>query len=107
MPGIESRQDIDVTYTRESIDMSGGTPIHNAALVGNVQLLEELLQDGNIESVSNNGATPLMWACFNGNTSCVKFLLERGASISAVDNLGRSSLMYTLIGSNPTQSYFN
>jgi hypothetical protein len=66
-------------------DMNGWTPFHEAARVGNLNVLQLLLQRGADVNVRtgkySNGASPLYFAAkYHGNKSeVVEFLRERGA----------------------------
>ncbi|CAH3040637.1 unnamed protein product [Porites lobata] len=65
-----------------------------AASSGNVETLEELVNQGADVNASTNydGRTPLHIACMEGNTEAVKFLLEHGASTQVKDRFKSSPL---------------
>lgn len=70
----------------------GETPLHYAALYGDVKTVELLLgrgADGNCKSAA--GATPLMFAV--GDIAKVRVLVEHGADVNARSATGRSALL--------------
>lgn len=63
------------------------TSIFEAAFTGDLNLLEDLLQDGNEENLDmlrkdefkdSEGRSPLLLASACGHVSCVKLLLSKG-----------------------------
>ncbi|XP_021194831.3 serine/threonine-protein phosphatase 6 regulatory ankyrin repeat subunit C isoform X2 [Helicoverpa armigera] len=62
------------------------TPIHSAAIIGNVEILNHIISaaaDHNIIDATNSqGETALVKAVVNGHLECVKKLLEEGADIT-------------------------
>ena len=70
------------------------TPLHGAALQGNVESLKAALKKGaDIEGFSPNGATPLMLAASKGHHDAIKILLASGANIDATSKEGWTTLM--------------
>ncbi|XP_045762667.1 transient receptor potential channel pyrexia-like isoform X1 [Maniola jurtina] len=63
----------------------GETPIHCAAALGNLDVLNEILsvtkQKDFIDCQNKEGETPLFKAVLNGNLKCVDVILNEGASI--------------------------
>ncbi|GBP65214.1 Transient receptor potential channel pyrexia [Eumeta japonica] len=63
----------------------GETPIHAAAILGNVDVLNEILsvakQKDSIDCANACGETPLYKAIISGHLECVKALINEGASI--------------------------
>ncbi|MGZ8848200.1 MAG: ankyrin repeat domain-containing protein [Pyrinomonadaceae bacterium] len=71
-------------------DNDGDTPVHGAALYGNVKILVMLLDAQANPNVKNKlGGTPLMWAASYGRDDAVRVLLARGADpkIKDVDGI--------------------
>ena len=62
---------------------SGSAPIHIAAGVGNVVVLEELLNMGiDADHLSSDASSPLMYACDNSQLEAMRLLYERGARVA-------------------------
>jgi len=73
--------------------ISGMTPLHYAAMNGDVQLTELLLGKGaDTEARTEKGETALHLAAARGHTEVVLLLLKNGADINAKDNEGRTTL---------------
>ncbi|XP_066957092.1 serine/threonine-protein phosphatase 6 regulatory ankyrin repeat subunit B-like [Macrobrachium rosenbergii] len=73
-------------------DDSGYTPLHVAAVVNNVRIINLLVDAGadrNLRTV--HGCTPLHIASMSGSLEAVKRLLELKFDIYAVDNEGRTA----------------
>ncbi|KAH8896099.1 hypothetical protein GQ53DRAFT_713812, partial [Thozetella sp. PMI_491] len=63
-----------------------GTPLRDAASIGNVAAIQTLLDSGvDIESADSAGRTPLMNSALNGHAAIVETLLENGAEPEARD----------------------
>lgn len=84
----------------------GLTGLHEAAICGNIELLEFLLKQGaNIDCCDNEGWTPLHAAASLGQTEIVKLLLKYQASVTIVNcenflayDLARTDEVRDLIG---------
>jgi len=64
-----------------------------AALAGDVGMVERLLRDGRDVNVRDRtGATPLIAASVGGHLRVVELLLARGADVSAKDDGGMTAL---------------
>lgn len=68
-------------------DNNYDTPLHFAAMFGNVEILNEILNvakhyDDVIDATNNRRETALFKAVINGHLECVKKLLDEGASIT-------------------------
>lgn len=65
------------------VDKEGYSYLHIAAEVGDVEVLEYLLDvvGMDIEGGNSHAETPLFVAAAAGNTEAVRFLLERGANV--------------------------
>jgi len=61
---------------------AGGTPLIAAALNGEFECMELLIQEGaNVNHQTINGNTPLMKSAINGHIVCVRYLLAKGARV--------------------------
>lgn len=70
------------------------TALHNAALVGHVEIIELLLNNGaRIDAQDSDGNTPLMWAIRNRKQDAVEYLMNRGANIRALNEAGSNCLV--------------
>jgi len=77
-------------------DKSKLTALHLAALVGDVEIIKELLdaKADDIEAKSTiDGDTPLLVAVLYGHADAAKFLIEKGADLNATNNQGHTALM--------------
>lgn len=69
-------------------------PLHDAAFLGDLDAVKALLDAGaHVDPViSNNSRTPLHWAADKGMNAVAALLVERGASLTAQDDGGRTAL---------------
>jgi hypothetical protein len=87
-------------------DANGNTPLHHAALHGNLHIAQVIAnQVASLDVKNNFGETPLLLAAQSGNLAQVLTLTNNkvhilGASADAVDNRGRTLLMMAAIGGN-------
>ncbi|KAJ8710570.1 hypothetical protein PYW08_009085 [Mythimna loreyi] len=83
-PGVSVALEAGASIT--ATDSKRETPIHLAAMKGNVDILNEILnvakQKDVIDITNSNRETALFKAVGNGHLNCVKRLLEEGASIT-------------------------
>ena len=66
----------------------GEYPLHLAALKGNKEIVQILLDNGakiDLRATNKDEATPLHWAAFFGQKDMVSLLIEAGAPINALD----------------------
>ncbi len=71
----------------------GDTPLHFAAIQGNVRVISLLLDAGaDIGAVGESGYTPLHYAVEQSRLEAVRVLLERGADISLQTDTGLTSV---------------
>ena len=73
------------------------TPVLNAARLGDMDKLRELLENKyNINFTDSSGQAPLHYACSNGNLEVVKMLIsEFKANVNSTDSVGRTPLHNT------------
>jgi ankyrin repeat protein len=71
----------------------GKTPLSEASMRGNVQVVKEFLDHGaDVEAKDYTGWTPLHWACYYGRVTVGNELLSRGANIEAKTYQGETPL---------------
>lgn len=78
---------------RDSED--GATAVHWAALTGNCEMVEWLVNAGAPVDVAveSSGMQPIHWAATRGHTDLVKLLLKFGANVDAKDVKGTTALV--------------
>ena len=83
-------------------DKDKASPLHNAAYLGNLEIVDLLLKKGvaSLDEGNYRGQTPLHLACERGHPGVVTRLLEAGADVEARDILGRTPLMTTATSKN-------
>ncbi|HEY5603873.1 MAG TPA: ankyrin repeat domain-containing protein [Gammaproteobacteria bacterium] len=85
---------VDINQKRDS---DSATPLIVAALAGDYQLVNTLINAGaSIEEYDQAKSTALIVAAKENNTNIVKRLLSVGANINAVDSNGTDALKYAL-----------
>lgn len=78
---------------------NGQTPLHIAALRGDMYFLDLLIDyRANLDAVNEDKLTPLHLATYAGNINCMKRLIQKGANVNAVDHKGHTPLHYTVLG---------
>jgi len=81
-------------YNTNAEDENGITPLIEATLLGNVQLVNLLFLHGaRAQPLPPFRHTPLRAACLTGNVQLIKLLLEKGADPNAKSEGGRTPLM--------------
>lgn len=87
----------------EAVDKLGLRALHWASLRGNRQTTKALLDNQADVNAQSEGRllTPLMFAARRGYTEVINDLLEAGADVEAIDNAGRTALMWALKESHP------
>ncbi|CAK9439109.1 uncharacterized protein LODBEIA_P33330 [Lodderomyces beijingensis] len=94
-----SKLDLD-----EFTDSSGWTPLHIAASIGNVEILNLLMHhevEVDVDAVTNTGTTPLQLSISKQHLPFVRALLgEFGANARKKDKLGMSALHRAAAGGN-------
>ena len=82
----------DVNYKRKS---DGATPLIVAALMGDYQLVNTLINAGaSIEEYDQEKRTALIVAAKENNKNIVKKLLSVGANVNAIDESGLNALKH-------------
>ena len=77
----------------DTMDSSGVTALHKAAIQGRVECLQELIGAGaKIDAVDDGGACALHCAAFYGHNDCLRALIAAGANVNALDADGWSAL---------------
>lgn len=80
-----------------SINQAGWSALHYAAAVGDLPIMQILLdKKANINAESPNKTTPLMMAVRSGNTNAVQLLLSKGADLHRVNQMGLSALDFAV-----------
>jgi hypothetical protein len=76
------------------------TPLHQAADLGYIKIVEALLRYGaNVDMQQNDGDTPLHLACFKGNYKIVQALIDSSANPNITNlTLGRTPLHIAVDG---------
>jgi ankyrin repeat protein len=83
---VEAGARIDV------LDLSGGSPLHTAAVHGHVPVVRYLWEKARRTLRDRSGWTILHLAAISGQQEVVKFLVDAGADWEASDRLGRNAL---------------
>jgi ankyrin repeat protein len=75
------------------INRPGWTALHYASAVGNVVLMQKLIENSAyIDAESPNKTTPLMMAARAGHLSSVQCLIDEGADVTAKNELGLNAI---------------
>ncbi len=75
------------------VEKQGYTPLHIAALRGNIEIVKTLIGFGaNVNAIDQNGETPLHKAALWGNTKVAEILLDCGANVHANNKDGTTAL---------------
>ncbi len=82
------------SYNVNAEDPQGITPIIEASLLGNIEMVELLLEHGaTAQPAPGFRHTPLRAACLTANLPLIQLLVERGADVNAQSEGGRTPLM--------------
>lgn len=83
-----------------NLDGFGRSPLHYAALSGDVSEVERLLAEGTDPSLADrSGHTPLHFAAQEQRASCVPILVAAGASVDVRDRWGNTPLFRAVFDS--------
>lgn len=69
-------------------DLEGAYPLHLAALIGNIEVIQILIDNGatlDLPAKNKDLATPLHWAAFFLQSDSVETLIQAGAPINMLD----------------------
>ena len=85
-----------------SINAKGLSPLHVAAINGNVEVTRLLVNEGaNLEMKDSKcGSSPFLHACQNGRVKIVRLLIANGANIKAVGMNGTNALHFAAESGN-------
>lgn len=76
-----------------SVGWHGLTPLHQATLRNNQEIMDLLLDHGaNVNQANAFGETPLHFACQAASLHCVNKFIENGADLRAEDEAGRTCI---------------
>lgn len=93
LAGFEAGFGDDGPIGPHSRSRMGDTPLHFAAIQGNVRAISLLLDAGaDIGAAGESGYTPLHYAVEQSRLEAVRVLLERGADISLQTETGLTSV---------------
>ena len=72
---------------------AAGSPLHEAAQSGQLEVIETLLEEGSdIEAHDRGGDTPLIAAALAGRAQAARLLIDRGAAITGRSGRGFTAL---------------
>ncbi len=78
---------------RPPADLMGRTPLHYAALFGDLHHAEDLVADGHdVHTTDHDGQTPLHYAAQGCSVAVAELLISNGAQIDAEDLDGNTPL---------------
>ncbi|KAL7449383.1 hypothetical protein ACHAWC_003242 [Mediolabrus comicus] len=94
LQGGQQQQQQQTNYNVNAEDAQGITPIIEASLLGNIEMVELLMLHGaNAQPQPGFRHTPLRAACLTANIPLIKLLVDRGADVNAKSEGGRTPLM--------------
>lgn len=83
----------------KSVGWHGMTPLHQAVLKNNQEMVNLLLQyDADVNQANAYGETPLHFACQMASLHCVHKFVEVGADLKAEDAAGRTCIHHAAKG---------
>ena len=82
-----------------SVGWHGLTPLHQAVLKNNQEIVNMLLEyDANLNQPNSFGETPFHFACQTASLHCVNKFVEIGADLRAEDSAGRTCIHHAAKG---------
>ncbi|KAJ3280080.1 phosphate system positive regulatory protein pho81, partial [Borealophlyctis nickersoniae] len=88
--------EVDCNFTD---DVSNRTCLHEAAVVGRLDVMELCVKRGaNIQALDVYGRQPLHYAAMYGQPDCALYLISAGAPVDALDHDGSTPLVYSIGG---------
>jgi len=80
------------------VNIHGRTPIHYAALNGDLEVVKLLLKyNANVNPDDNGGYSPLYYAATYGHLEVVKHIVNQGANVNQINNRGNSPMHDALL----------
>ncbi len=100
------REIIEILLARglpiNSQNVNGQTPLHLAAMAGNIEVAELLLQKGaSIKILNKKGESPLHMAAHGHNPALAGLLVAKGADVNLKSNSGSTPLHQAAFMSDP------
>lgn len=96
--GLKELLDDDDAAATE-VDKKGNTALHWAARVGNLDMVNALLDaSADVDAEQVHHRTPLMYASMHGAVEICRALLKRGATVNASDGSEETALMFAVRG---------
>ena len=94
---IDAGFPVNVHQNDQRYQDPGGTPLHIAALAGNLEMVRLLIARGaKVDATRKNTETPLFYAVGNRTTDMVNLLLDAGANINHLNEKNESVLFAAL-----------
>ena len=79
--------------TINAIDKDENTPLHLAAMSGNIGIANILIENGaDVNARKDDGYTPLHYAAWASSTDMVNILIDQGAKVDITDQWGQTPL---------------
>jgi uncharacterized protein len=88
-----------VSHSTDGGDRAGRTPLHYAALAGDIDLVRVLIRDHDVSARDRDGFTPLHFAAQGSHADVVVVLVAAGASVDAQDRWGDTPLSRAVFNS--------
>ncbi len=80
------------------VDRNGRTPMHYAALDGNLEVVKLFLKyNAKVNPNDNDGYTPLHYAAINGHLEVVQHIVKHSANVNQINNRVNSPVYYALL----------
>lgn len=90
-----------------SVGWHGLTPLHQAVLKNNQEIVNMLLEyDANLNQPNSFGETPFHFACQTASLHCVNKFVEIGADLRAEDSAGRTCIHHAAKGGSVSKLHY-